>query len=67
MIFMVFCDALTPMEAGCGSLYFVDPVREDFLTSISSQTENYEQLLLDVCAPTEHHMHTCSLLKQDVT
>lgn len=37
----LFYNALTSTEAGCGSLYFVDPVREDFLTSLSSQTENY--------------------------
>lgn len=65
----LFYDALTSMEAGtdCGSLYFVDPVREHFLTSLSSQTENYEQLLLDVCTRAEHHMHSSNLLNQYVT
>lgn len=35
--------------------------------SASSQTKNYDELLLDVCTPVEHHMHGSSLLKQAVT
>lgn len=59
----LFYDALTTMEAGtdCGPLYFVDPVRQDLLTSASSQTENDDKLLLDVCIPVEHHMHSSTL------
>jgi len=57
------------MEAGtdCGPLYYVNPVRQDFLTPASSQTENYDELPLDVCTPIERLVRSSNLLKQAVT
>lgn len=51
----------------CGLLYFVDPVRKDFLTSASSQSENCGELPLDVCTPLEYYTHSSNLLEQAVT
>lgn len=39
-----------------GPLYFVGPMRQDFLTSASSQAENCDELQLDVCTPV-HAAH----------